>query len=74
MEDIQIVELFFTRPEQTLEELDRKYGKLCHRLSLNILKNRQDAAACVNDACLGVWNSIPPASPGPLRAYVCKIA
>jgi len=27
----------------------------------------------VNDAYLGAWNSIPPQSPDPLRAYICRI-
>lgn len=27
----------------------------------------------MNDAYLGAWNTIPPARPSPLRAYVCKI-
>ena len=53
--------------------MDVKYGKLCHKLSRNILNNRQDAEECVNDAYLGVWNAIPPAKPNPLRAYVCKV-
>ncbi|MEY8576557.1 sigma-70 family RNA polymerase sigma factor [Oscillospiraceae bacterium 21-37] len=53
--------------------MDVKYGKLCHKLSRNILNNRQDAEECVKDAYLGVWNAIPPAKPNPLRAYVCKV-
>jgi len=27
----------------------------------------------VNDAYLGVWNSIPPQKPDPLRTYLCRI-
>ena len=27
----------------------------------------------MNDAYLGAWNSIPPQSPDPLRAYICRI-
>ena len=73
IDDKRIIELFFDRSEKALEELDIKYGKLCHTLSLNILNSRQDAEECVNDAYLGVWNAIPPARPDPLRAYVCKI-
>ena len=56
-----------------LHELDIKYGKLCHKLSRNILNSRTDAEECVNDAYLGAWNAIPPAKPNPLRAYICKI-
>ncbi len=73
MEDNRIIELFFARSEQAIDELDRKYGKLCRQLSYNILKDQRDAEECVNDAYLGVWNAIPPARPDPLRAYVCKV-
>ena len=73
LDDKSIIELFFERSERGLAELDAKYGKLCHKLSHNILNSRQDAEECVNDAYLGVWNAIPPARPDPLRAYVCKV-
>lgn len=72
-EDEKIIELFFERSEQAIHELDRKYGKVCHRLSYNIVNSRQDAEECVNDAYLGAWNAIPPAKPKPLQAYICKI-
>lgn len=73
MDDEKIIELFFARSEQSIRELDIKYGKLCHNLSNNILGNRADAEECVNDAYLGAWNAIPPAKPNPLQAYICKI-
>lgn len=73
IDDKSIIELFFDRSEKALEELDLKYGKLCHKLSHNILNNHQDAEECVNDAYLGVWNAIPPTRPDPLRAYICKV-
>lgn len=73
LEDEKIIELFFARSEQAIRELDIKYGKICRRLSRNIVNDRQDAEECVNDAYLGAWNAIPPAKPDPLRAYICKI-
>ena len=73
IDDESIIALFFDRSEKALEELDIKYGKLCHKLSYHILSSSQDAEECVNDAYLGVWNAIPPAKPAPLRAYVCKV-
>lgn len=73
IDDEKIVELFFERSEQAIRELDIKYGKVCYRLSYNILKCRHDAEECVNDAYLGAWNAIPPAKPNPLQAYICKI-
>lgn len=72
-DDEKIIALFFERSEQAILELDLAYGKLCHQLANNIVNNRQDAEECVNDAYLGAWNTIPPARPNPLRAYICKI-
>ena len=73
MNDDRIIELFFERSEQAITELDDKYGRVCYSVSYNILNNRADAEECVNDAYLGTWNSIPPAKPNPLCAFVCKI-
>ena len=73
VEDEKIIELFFVRSEQAIQVLDNKYGKTCHKLSYNIVNNRQDAEECVNDAYLGAWNAIPPEKPNPLLTYICKI-
>lgn len=73
IDDEKIIDLFFERSEQGIRELDNKYGAVCHNLSYNIVNNRQDAEECVNDAYLGAWNSIPPQTPDPLRAYICRI-
>ena len=43
MEDAQIIELFFARSEDAISELDKKYGRLCHKLADNILASAQDA-------------------------------
>ncbi len=56
MEDAQIIELFFARSEDAVSELDKKYGKLCHKLADNILASAQDAEECVNDAYLSTWS------------------
>lgn len=73
IEDERIIELFFERSEQAIKELDLKYGKVCHKVSYNILHNRQDSEECVNDAYLGTWNAIPPQRPTPLLTFLCKI-
>ena len=73
IEDEKIIEMFFERSEQGIRELDIKYGKVCHKLSYNIVNSRQDAEECVNDAYLGAWNAIPPTRPNPLLSYIVKI-
>lgn len=53
MDDWDILDLFFTRSEQAIVELDAKYGAIFHALAYNILASREDADECVNDAYLG---------------------
>ena len=74
MTDAQIIDLFFERSEQAIEELAKKHGGAVSRIAYNILGNRQDAEECVNDTWLGTWNAIPPERPAPLRSFVCRIA
>ena len=73
MEDEAMVALLWRRSPRAIEELDKKYGRLCRKLANNIVNSREDAEECVNDAYLGVWNAIPPARPHSLRAYLVKV-
>ena len=73
IDDERIIALFGERSEEAIQDLDSKYGKICNKLSYNILNDRQDAEECVNDAYLGTWNAIPPAHPEPLLPYIVKI-
>ena len=73
IDDERIIALFWERSEEAIQELDSKYGKICNKLSYNILNDSQDAEECVNDAYLGTWNAIPPAHPEPLLPYIVKI-
>lgn len=73
MEDNAIINLFFLRSECAIEELDKKYGALCMSLSMNILFDQEDAKECLNDAYMGVWNTIPPTRPTYLFSYVSRI-
>ena len=74
MTDTEIIDLFFERSEQAIEELAKKHGSAVNAMARNILGNEQDAEECVNDTWLGVWNAIPPHRPSPLRSFVCRIA
>ena len=71
--DGEIVELYFARDEQAIAETDKKYGKVCMQVSMNIVASRPDAEECVNDGYLKTWNAIPPARPNSLCAFVCRI-
>ncbi|MBR6114998.1 MAG: RNA polymerase sigma factor [Oscillospiraceae bacterium] len=74
MTDNEIIDLFFERSEQAIDELAAAHGTAVRRVALNILGDLRDAEECVNDTWLGVWNAIPPERPSPLRTYVCTIA
>ena len=74
LEDSKIIDLFFERSEQAIDALDQKYGRTVTRTAANLLGDRLDVEECVNDAYLGVWNSIPPHRPEALVSYVCRIA
>lgn len=73
MEDKQIIELYWNRLEKAIEETSQKYGRFCHYIANNILKNNEDSDECVNDTYLRVWNAIPPEKPQSLKAFLAKI-
>ena len=73
MEDAQIVQLFFERSEEALIQTQNKYEGYCRSIAGNVLADEQDALECFNDCLLRAWNSIPPARPDSLRAYLGKI-
>ena len=69
MDDSTIIALFNERSQTAIEQLSEKYGKTALKISINILKDEEDAKECVNDAYLSLWDKIPPENPYPLRAY-----
>lgn len=73
MNDLEIIELYFSRDEEAIKQTDIKYGKLCHSVAYNILNNNEDSEECVNDTYIGVWNAIPPTRPNNFMSFVCKI-
>ena len=74
MEDSGIIELYWQRSQEAITQTDIKYGRLCHRVSYNILANHEDSEECVSDTYLTVWNSLPPQRPSFLQAFVAAIA
>ena len=43
MQDKDIIELFWQRDEAAITATERKYGKYCHRIAMNVLENTEDA-------------------------------
>lgn len=73
MEDFAIVELYWDRDEQAIEQSDKKYGRYCTSVAYHVLHNREDSAECVNDTWLAAWNSMPVHRPEKLGPYLGKI-
>ena len=46
MEDERIIDLYWQRSQEAISRTDEKYGRLCTKISLNILSNAQDAEEC----------------------------
>ena len=74
MQDEQIIELYWTRSQQAIQETADKYGGFLGKISWNILCNREDAEECVNDTYLSAWNAIPPQRPSRFSAFVGRVA
>lgn len=73
MKDHEIIDLYWKREETAISATAEKYGKYCHAISYNILKNHEDAEECVNDTYLGAWKSMPPKRPERFSTYLGKI-
>ena len=73
MEDQEIVELFWKRDENAIEETARKYGNFCYSIAYKILSNHEDSEESVNDTYIDAWNSIPPHKPEILSSFLGKI-
>ena len=73
MSDEQIVELYWQRDEQAIRETDIKYKKFLLSVAYNIVHDMRDSEECLNDTYIGAWNSIPPARPILLQAFLVAI-
>jgi RNA polymerase sigma-70 factor (ECF subfamily) len=71
--DHDIIKLYETRDESAINKTEIKYGKILTKISYGVLNNLEDSKECVNDTYLKAWNSIPPASPENLMAYLGRI-
>jgi RNA polymerase sigma-70 factor (ECF subfamily) len=73
MEDHQILDLFFERSQEAIEQCSSRFGRYCYAIANRILQNDGDSQECVNDTWLRAWNAIPPARPDRLIAFLGKI-
>lgn len=68
-----ILTLFNARDERAVAEIINAYSGMCMRLAMNILGNREDAEEVINDVLMQLWQSIPPAAPTNMEAYVVTV-
>ncbi len=73
MEDSEILDLYWARNEQAIQETEMAYGGKLNVLSYRIVNTLEDAQECVNDTYLAAWDTIPPKRPEYLFAYLAKI-
>lgn len=74
MEDKLLIDGLFARDERSVARLEEKYSGYCYTVAYAVVRCREDAQECVDDAMLGAWNSIPPNRPENLGAYLGRIA
>lgn len=73
MDDNEILDLYFDRSEQAIQETDRKYGSYCYKIAIHILSNSSDAEESVNDTYYSAWRLIPPRRPQRFSAFLGKL-
>ena len=73
MEDELILNLYFDRNEDAINQTRVKYSRLLHSVAFGILKNHEDSEECENDTYLKAWNTIPPTRPDVLSAFLSRI-
>lgn len=69
MTDTSIIDLYFDRSEQAIEESERTYGAYCYRVADGILNDPLDSEESVNDTWLAAWEKMPPVRPLSLKAF-----
>lgn len=73
MEDTQIIDLYWNRDEQAIQETDRAYGRKLYALANRILCNREDSEENVSDTYMQAWETIPPERPNFLYAFLASL-
>ena len=71
--DEKIIDMFWQRDPDAIQETDNKYGPLLQKIAYNILYDSLDCEECRNDTYLRIWNSIPSEKPTAFSAFVIRI-
>ena len=71
--DERIVDMYWERNQDAIQETNQKYGPMLRNIAYNILSDLQDCEECQNDAYLRIWNSIPSTRPTVFSAFIAQI-
>ncbi|MBR6322593.1 MAG: RNA polymerase sigma factor [Lachnospiraceae bacterium] len=71
--DNNVVERLFQRDESGLRQAEDRYKPQLTLFASRFLSDARDREEAVNDAFLKLWNSIPPARPRSLPAYLLTL-
>lgn len=74
LDDEKIIDLYWERDEQAIDETEFKYKNYLYVIIYNILNEKLDCEECLNDTYLGAWNAMPPSRPDALKAFLTVIA
>ena len=73
MKDAYILDLYFDRNEDAIQQTDAAYGRKLYCLADRILHDAQDSEESVSDTYMKTWETIPPKRPTYFYAYLAKI-
>lgn len=73
MKDCAIIDLYWSRNPEAIQQTGEKYGGYCRTIARNILADHRDAEECVNDTWLSAWNAMPENRPSLLAPFLGKI-
>ena len=71
--DEKIIDMYWQRDPDAIQETDQKYGPLLRNVAYNILFDALDCEECQNDTYLKIWNTIPSTRPPKFYAYIMQI-
>ena len=71
--DEKIIDMYWQRDPDAIQETDRKYGPLLRNVAYNILSDSLDCEECKNDTFLKIWNTIPSTRPTAFPAFIMQI-
>ena len=71
--DETIIDMYWERNPDAIQETDRKYGLLIKDIAYKILYDPMDCEECQNDTYLKIWNTIPATRPPKFSSYIIRI-